>query len=150
MISLPTLTWLVPRGSSAPLGTWRWSPQWKWPRPRTAVRIPAFRFISDRHFQMTNLLLALRKLSTILVSSIMDSMHPRWPRALISVWSLIVSHASLRNLKFVNVLKRSTHLRNKSHPTSSPGIAMDLDNLSKDFPSVSSITDLKRSVKVLQ
>ena len=27
---------------------------------------------------------------------------------------------------------------------------MDLDNLSKDFPSVSSITDLKRSVNVLQ
>ena len=73
MISLPTLTWLVPRGSSAPLGTWRWSPQWKWPRPRTAVRIPAFRFISDRHFQMTNLFVSLRKLNTILVSSIRDS-----------------------------------------------------------------------------
>ena len=29
-----------------------------------------------------------------------DQIHPRWPRALISVWSLIVSHASLRNLQF--------------------------------------------------
>ena len=73
MISLPTLTWLVPRGSSAPLWTWRWSPKWKWPRPRTAVRIPAFRFISDRHIQMTNLLVALGKLNAILVSSIRDS-----------------------------------------------------------------------------
>jgi hypothetical protein len=30
-----------------------------------------------------------------------------------------------------------------THPTSSAGIAIDLESLSRDFPSVSSITDLK-------
>ena len=108
MISLPTLTWLVPRGSSAPLWTWRWSPQWKWPRPRTAARIPAVRFTSDRHFQMNPQHfydIDINENNINVLSGV--AMHPRCPRALISVWSLMVSHASLRNLKFVNVTKKS-------------------------------------------